>query len=298
MWYKINSIFVWNQKVRPPVPDVPYLCFTANTAGSTVQLTKNWSPTSVTLETSTDKSNWTTYTMGDTITLSNIGDKVYWRNTSDTDTGFSALSSNSFYYQFVMTGSIAASGDVNYLLNKNSTTTASWGFKRLFQNCSVLTSAPELPSTTLGNYCYQYMFSGSGVTEAPALPATTMNEYCYAGMFYNCTALTTASSIPATTTATSCCEMMFQGCSNLENLPALVTVSINSYAYRRMFQSCSKIKLSTTQTGDYQTAYRIPTTWTWTAGTNAFYYMFQSTWGTFTGTASVNTTYYTSNTLV
>ena len=39
-----------------------YLCFTANTAGSTVQLWKNWSPTPVTLETSTDWENWSTYT--------------------------------------------------------------------------------------------------------------------------------------------------------------------------------------------------------------------------------------------
>jgi hypothetical protein len=51
---------------------IDYLCFTANTAGSTVKLIKNGSPTTVTLETSTDGNTRTTYTIGDTITLSNI----------------------------------------------------------------------------------------------------------------------------------------------------------------------------------------------------------------------------------
>mgnify|MGYP007037161597 CR=1 FL=1 len=31
---------------------------------------------------------------------------------------------------------------------------------RVFQNCTSLTTAPELPATTLANYCYNYMFSG------------------------------------------------------------------------------------------------------------------------------------------
>ena len=80
---------------------INYLCFTANTAGSTIALNKNGSPTSVTLETSTNGSTWSTYTFGSTITLSNIGDKVYWRNKSETDTAFSYSINN--YYGFVMT---------------------------------------------------------------------------------------------------------------------------------------------------------------------------------------------------
>ena len=57
---------MWREKE----PD--YLCFTANTAGSKVTLNKTGSPTAVTLETSTDGINWSTYTIGSTITLSNI----------------------------------------------------------------------------------------------------------------------------------------------------------------------------------------------------------------------------------
>jgi hypothetical protein len=51
---------------------IDYLCFTANAANSSVKLVKNGSPTTVTLEKSTDGINWTTYSFGSLITLSNI----------------------------------------------------------------------------------------------------------------------------------------------------------------------------------------------------------------------------------
>lgn len=232
------AIYMWRE------PD--YLCFTANTVNSTIKLNKNGSPTAVTLETSTDGDNWSTYTFGNTITLSNIGDKVYWRNTSTSNTTFST--SYSDYYQFVMTWSIASSGDTNYLINKNWT-------------------------DTINSYCYYYLFYGcDSLTSTPKLPATNLNEYCYRDMFINCINITTLPQLPAATLYSNC--------------------------YRQMFYWCSKIKLSTTQTGEYQTPYRIPTTWTWTTASNALYDMFSSTWWTFTWTPDINTTYYTSNTVI
>ena len=274
------------------------LCFTANTAGSTVQLKKTGGPTSVTLETSTDWNTWSTYTIWTTITLSNIWDKIYWRNTSETDTWFGIDGSN--YYTFAMTGSIAGSWDINYLLNKNSTTTVSSScYRNLFYNCTSLTTVPELPATTLADYCYHYMFAWcTWLTIAPELPATTMKSYCYGGMFSNCSSLTTAPSLPATTLDSYCYQYMFYNCTNLVSLPELPAATLSASCYQYMFRSCSKIKLSTTQTGEYQTAYRIPKTWTWTTASNALWNMFQSTWWTFTWTPSINTTYYTSNTVV
>lgn len=223
-----------------------YLCFTAEQANSTVKLEKNWSPTTVTLETSTDGNNWSSYTFWDTITLTNIWDKVYWRNTSETDTWFTTGTSNN--YRFVMTWLIAWSWDINYLLNKNSTTTlSSHCFNRLFTNCTSLTTCPKLVATTLGESCYTYMFSW---------------------------------------------------CTSLITLPKLPAITLMSSCYERMFNGCSSIKLSTTQTWDYIQAYRIPTEWTWTTATSALSNMFASTWWTFTWSATINTTYYTSNTVV
>lgn len=252
------------------------LCFTANTANSTVQLTKNWSPTSVTLETSTDGSTRTTYTFWDTITLSNIWDKVYFRNTSTTTTGFSTASNN--YYRFILTWNINASGDTTSLINKNGTDTLSWSycFYRLFWNSS----------------------SNDVLKTAPLLPATTLTDYCYYDMFKYCTWLTTAMELPATTLQTYCYGEMFRYCQNLEQLPKLPTLTLASYCYSNMFRNCTKIKLSSTQTWEYQTEYRIPTTWTWTTVSNTMTGMFVSTGWTFAQSPTINTTYYTSNTII
>lgn len=61
----------------------PWLCFTATQANSTVHLDKNGSPNAISLETSTDGHIWSDYSWtdstGGTLTLANIGDKVYFR---------------------------------------------------------------------------------------------------------------------------------------------------------------------------------------------------------------------------
>ena len=60
----------------------------------------------------------------------------------------------------------------------------------MFRNCTSLTHAPELPATTLANYCYSYMFNGcTSLTQAPELPATTLGVNCYYYMFSGCTSL-------------------------------------------------------------------------------------------------------------
>lgn len=301
-----------------------YLCFTANTAQSTIQLTKIWSPTTVTLEKSTDWTTWTTYTIWDTITLTNIWDKVYFRNTSETDTGFSTWYSN--YYKFVMTGSISGSWDVNYLLNKYlATRLPNYCYLRLFQWCSSLTTAPSLFATKVWEETCSSMFSWcSNLTTAPSLFATKLGTNCYNGMFRWCSSLTTAPDLPATILAGFCYIDMFNWCSNLVKAPNLPAKSLTDYCYwymfswcvklttlpkfsvttfsqnccNWMFNWCSKIKLSTTQTWEYQTAYRIPISWTGTSGYNSLKDMFKNTGWTFTWTPSINTTYYTSNEVI
>jgi len=166
----------------------------------------------------------------------------------------------------------------------------------MFYGCTSLTVAPALPATTLTDYCYQYMFNGcTSLTTIPALPATTLATFCYAYMFQNCTSLTVAPALPATTLANSCYYNMFNGCKSLIVIPVLPATTLADYCYMRMFNGCTNIKLSTTQTGAYQTAYRIPTSGSGTARTNSLTDMFTSTGGTFTGTPTINTTYYTCN---
>ncbi len=60
----------------------------------------------------------------------------------------------------------------------------------MFENCTSLTQAPELPATILVNNCYSDMFAGcTSLTQAPELPATTLAGHCYNEMFQNCTSL-------------------------------------------------------------------------------------------------------------
>ena len=74
---------------------------------------------------------------------------------------------------------------------------------------SALTTAPELPATTLDQYCYYYMFGGCSVlTTAPKLPATDLVKYCYAHMFDYCDNLTDAYVKAAYTASNNECSGM------------------------------------------------------------------------------------------
>lgn len=253
-------------QLRPTIiPD--YLCFTAEQANSTIRLKKNNSPYAVTLETSTDNKNWSTYSFWTTITLSNVWDKIYRRNVSDEHNYFSLDNNNN--YRFFMSWKIAASWDINFLLNKNSTDIVErWCFRSLFNWCTALTTAPQLPATTLGEYCYYWMFNNcSWLTTAPHLPATSLPQYCYREMFSWCTALA--------------------------QLPYILATDIGTMSCAYMFNSCSNIKVASSSNSTYTQTYRIPKEWTWTATwQNATSYMFLNTWGTYTGSPWVNATLY------
>lgn len=66
---------VWEEETPPQTS--PYLTFTAEEAGSTVKIEAVGSAPVILLKTSTDYGeNWTTYSVGQTITLANVGDHV------------------------------------------------------------------------------------------------------------------------------------------------------------------------------------------------------------------------------
>ena len=178
-----------------------------------------------------------------------------------------------------------------------ATTLATSCYANMFSNCTGLTQAPALPATTLEYECYRYMFSGcTSLTQASALPATTLSGFCYDSMFRDCTALTQAPALPATTLSNYCYNGMFYNCTSLTQAPALPATTLTGSCYYNMFQRCTKIKLSSTQTGEYTVTYRIPSSGTGTTATDALTNMFTDTGGTFKATPEINTTYYLSNT--
>ena len=254
----------------------PYLSFIGNEDFTlkTYNTTKNWDGT---LEYSTDKSTWNTW---DGKAISSSGNNLYLRGTGNTK-----ITGNSNKFRFVFTGTdtlkIACEGNIENLLDYETVIDGG--------------------HPTMADYCYQGMFGGcTSLTTAPILPATTLTSRCYDHMFYGCTSLTTAPELPATTLASSCYGYMFRGCTSLTTAPELPATTLAENCYRFMFFDCVKIKLSTTQTGEYQTPYRIPISGAGTTATDALENMFYGTGGTFTGTPEINTTYYlsTSNTVV
>ena len=210
--------------------------FTAENAGSTIRLSKL--STYQTLEYSTDREAWNNMDTSTTITLANVGDKVYIRGILSGD------NTSSNRTQFRMSGSIAAIGNCNAL----------WDYRDLdaplknycghcmFFGCTSLTTAPELPATIMKEYCYADMFSGcSNLTTAPALPATTLADKCYQLMFNGCTSLTKAPELPATTLADYCYENMFYGCTSLTTAPKLPATKLANFCYEYMFKNCTSL---------------------------------------------------------
>ena len=178
------------------------LCFTAEQAGSTVAMQAGGTGApSISLLTSTDGVNWSPFVVGETtITLANVGDKVYFAagsggNRGTSSANYSAETSN----MFVLSGLVAASGDISSLLSGVDTIPDLAGrddycLSRLFAGCTALTSAPALPAVRLAKGCYYRMFTGcTSLTRAPALPATTLANSCYSCMFNGCTSLVSIS---------------------------------------------------------------------------------------------------------
>ena len=128
---------VWGGEEPGTIDD--WLCFTAEQDGSTLHLDKVGSPNAISLETSNDEGvTWTGYSWtdstGDTLTIANVGDKVYFRAKTENKT---IGSSDSNYYQFVMTGKIAASGNIQALLKANGSRTdaPAYCYMSMFYGC-------------------------------------------------------------------------------------------------------------------------------------------------------------------
>ena len=112
-------------------------------------------------------------------------------------------------------------------------------YQQMLAGCTSLTQAPELPAKALKGSCYQQMFEGcTSLTKAPELPATELQQLCYYSMFKGCTSLTEAPKLPATKLAHSCYKEMFEGCTSLDKAPDLQATTLNPSCYSYMFKGC------------------------------------------------------------
>ena len=215
-----------------------------STGATNISLTKSGTPDDISLEYKVDDGEWTSYTIGGVVALTN-GQELSFRAGASGNASFSK--SNNKYYKFTVSGSgtVAASGNIMSLLNREAgfTIPISFCFYKLFSGCyHRLTTAPELPATTLADHCYYGLFfECTSLTTAPDLPATTLASSCYELMFYDCTSLTTAPELPVTTLASHCYSGMFKECTSLSTAPELPATTLANSCYNAMFYGCTSL---------------------------------------------------------
>ena len=269
----VSRLFIDGREVALGSTDSEALCFTAKADQSMLSLSKTGSPQDINLQTSTDGKSWTPYNIGDVITVPNAGGKVYF---AAVGSNYTLASSPSDFYKFVTTGEFEASGNVNSLLEEDPNIARTMSLEGrqfcyvyLFSGAA-LTTAPELPATTLAYGCYAGMFQGcTSLTQAPVLPAYDLANFCYYYMFENCTSLTSAPVLPAGDLVDSCYAYMFQGCTSLNYVSAgfynweqnATSDWLNSVAATGTFVCPSTLIDNTTE----RTTSTVPESWNMTA---------------------------------
>ena len=222
---------------------IPYVTFTAKDP-QTFKMIEYEGYKISGLEYSVNNGDWTTLEAGTGVTFGGSNGNLRLRGTN-----LNGTSVPSQYSTITFTNSnvpVACIGDIRTLLDWDNYTTVNTEnarFNFLFNNCSVLTSAPELPATSLADNCYFCMFSGcTNLKSAPKLPAPTLTTCCYNYMFSGCTNLKTAPELPAEVLANQCYDGMFSMCTNLKTAPKLPAKSSKWLCYAGMFSGCTNLK--------------------------------------------------------
>ena len=188
----------------------PYVTFTAKGAQTFKMVTK-YGYEIAGLEYSVNNGKWENVENGNPVTFG--GDKGDLRlrgtNPNGTAKNWHETSTITFTDSNVK---VACTGDIRTLLDwriYNIVETNNARFCSLFNGCSVLTSAPELPATKLVDNCYNRMFEGcTSLTSAPKLSAIELADGCYFRMFYGCENLLSVTMLAPSdqiSKATDCC---------------------------------------------------------------------------------------------
>lgn len=195
---------------------------------------------------STDKENWTQWNYGSNsnqkINLQ-AGETVYFKGNNP-----EGLANNTNKVtKFNFTGRVKGVGSIQSLFYndefENNLVVPPVGCPCLFENCSTLIEAPELPATSIDSTSYTKMFYNCiNLVKGPELPITTVGPWACQYMFYGCSKMTEGPSIlPATTLTASCYQLMFYQCSSLTKAPVLPATTLISNCYDQMFKYCSKL---------------------------------------------------------
>ena len=205
----------------------PYVTFTAE-AEQKFKMTTSGKYTISGLQYSVNNGKWENVEKDIPVTFGGTNGTLRLRGTNINGTASSSIALSNIRFTD-KTVKVACTGDIRTLLdwrNYSTVNTQNARFCNLFIDCAVLTSAPELPATTLAKNCYDSMFSGcTSLTDAPVLPATKLADFCYSTMFYGCTSLTSAPKLSAEKLANNCYTYMFSNCNSLSTITMLAPAS-------------------------------------------------------------------------
>ena len=231
------------------VKEIPYLTFIANKEQTMTIGVKGSYILNESLQYSVNEGEWETLKVATPITFG--GDKGTLRLRGKSATGMAESFSK---YALITFGNktipVACSGDIRTLVDYTNYTSADTDqalFCYMFNGCTNLTSAPELPATMLAERCYYGMFYGcTSLTTAPVLPATSLKASCYYSMFSGCTSLTSTPELPADTIADMCYYNMFYGCTGLTSVTKLPATTLAKSCYSNMFSDCTSLTTAPT----------------------------------------------------
>ena len=231
---------------KPAEKIIPYVTFTSNEEVGFMMRTDGYTISG--LEYSVNNGEWKTIPsngMSEGVSFGGSKGNLRLRGKNLYGTSDGIIYSTISFSSNDTNAEVACTGDIRTLLdyeNYNTVDTRYARFSHLFYYCTQLTSAPELPATTLANSCYEGMFMGcTSLTTAPELPATSLANSCYAGMFKGCTSLTIAPELPATTLTDICYADMFSGCTSLTRAPELKATTLADRCYISMFDGCKSL---------------------------------------------------------
>lgn len=220
---------------------IPYVTFTAKEA-QTFKMTEYEGYKISGLEYSVNNGDWTTLEASTGVIFGGSNGNLRLRGTNLKGTSVPGQYSTITFTDTNVP--VACTGDIRTLLDWDNYTTVNTEnarFNYLFNNCSVLTSAPELPATSLAYNCYHCMFLGcTNLKSAPKLPAPTLTTGCYFGMFSMCTNLKTAPELPAKALAYQCYDSMFSGCTNLKSAELSIEF-LDRDCCNFMFNNCTNL---------------------------------------------------------
>lgn len=224
---------------------IPYVTFTAEGEQKFMMTTKGDYDLSGKFQYSVNEGKWENVVKDTEVLFGGTNGNLRLRGTNKNGTATDDSNYSTIIFT-VPSVKVACTGDIRTLLDYKTYKTVATDqakFCDLFFNCNALTSAPQLPATTLASKCYSYMFSGcTNLKSAPELPAKTLAYSCYSYMFNGCTSIESAPALPATTLAVYCYNSMFNNCTNLKSAPELSAKELASYCYLGMFYKCTSLE--------------------------------------------------------